>query len=416
MSRRLTNLAGSEPPSTSFFSSTGDENIVEELTVRDFKNSNLALVSHPLSSRQSHRNQSGNESRYMNLSTEIVPQDEEQLPIRLNKEIKGNDSDFWSMDFLSCKKTSYEPEKGSANKSIGDKTITSSNAHFTSTAMHNTSSTYNFSPLVVKQKLKGKGVICKDAADVSMEPRGALISRKDETPTFATKFHSDTLLTSNVAGDDKPYFKKFVMSGAESSHDGINLREWLNPSGHKINKNERLHIFKQILDFVDSAHCKGVVLQDLRPSCFTLLPSSKVKYIGSFCQGELYNVSKKRPLQEDIDACLHLGAKQQKLCKEIRSLGKQHHFTCIPGCWTKSVNCIDSYTIGPMDSRTTKSMHQNSFSYQHTSNDEQQFMAITVQLEEKWYSSPEELNDGGCTFSSNIYNLGVLLFEVWKYC
>lgn len=38
--------------------------------------------------------------------------------------------------------------------------------------------------------------------------------------------------------------------------------------------------------------------------------------------------------------------------------------------------------------------------------------SLTLQSEEKWYRSPELLNGGPITFSSNIYNLGVLLFEL----
>ena len=43
-------------------------------------------------------------------------------------------------------------------------------------------------------------------------------------------------------------------------------------------------------------------------------------------------------------------------------------------------------------------------------------LSVSVQLEEKWYRSPEQLNKGSGTFSSNIYSLGVLLFEVNIEC
>ncbi|KAM7494322.1 hypothetical protein LguiB_028931 [Lonicera macranthoides] len=38
--------------------------------------------------------------------------------------------------------------------------------------------------------------------------------------------------------------------------------------------------------------------------------------------------------------------------------------------------------------------------------------SVSDPMEEKWYSSPEELNERCCTFSSNIYCLGILLFEL----
>ncbi|KAF6160935.1 hypothetical protein GIB67_007576 [Kingdonia uniflora] len=45
----------------------------------------------------------------------------------------------------------------------------------------------------------------------------------------------------------------------------------------------------------------------------------------------------------------------------------------------------------------------------------QQFTFANVQLEEKWYTSPEELDGNGSSFSSNIYYLGILFFELLCY-
>ncbi|XP_028794767.1 protein SUPPRESSOR OF PHYA-105 1 [Neltuma alba] len=414
LDRCLTSLAGSGPHSAGLCSTTSNGCIVEELTFRNHRNPNSALVSHTLSSRLPQINQSGNESECVNSSRETAPKDEENISDRLSKETRGNASNFWSLKSLSSKKMNYDPEKIAENIGNGDKTMTLSNALLVSTAMQDTSSTYNFSPLVLKQKLKGKGVVCKDAADNSVEPHGAFIGKEDKTPAFMAKSHSDTLLRPNSAAADKP-LQKFVMSSVESSNNGINLRELLISSGHKISKQGRLHIFKQILEFVNFAHSQGVVLQHLRPSCFTLLPSNKVKYTGSLVQGELYdvpacNTARKRPMEEDFCSCLSLGAKQQKL-HEIKSIGQRHCFRSICACRTKPVNLIDSFKTGSMGPLITESVQPNSFRHQH-STDEKQIIDVTAQLEEKWYSSLEVLNDGGCTFSSNIYRLGVLLFEL----
>ncbi|KAF6169099.1 hypothetical protein GIB67_038596 [Kingdonia uniflora] len=48
-------------------------------------------------------------------------------------------------------------------------------------------------------------------------------------------------------------------------------------------------------------------------------------------------------------------------------------------------------------------------------NVQQQFISANVQLEEKWYTSPEELNGSDSSFSSSIYSLGILLFELLCY-
>ncbi|KAJ1429526.1 WD40/YVTN repeat-like-containing domain superfamily [Sesbania bispinosa] len=414
LSRYITSLAGSGPPSTSFCSTTGSEHFVEDLHVKNYKNPDIALVSHPYNSRQSQRNQLAIESKQSSLSREIAPKVEEQIPLRLSKGLKGIESEFWGLKSVSRKNVNHDPQKVYANISNIDKTITPSNAHLISSITKSTSSTYNFPQLIVEQTVKGK--IFKDL-DKSFSLGGALMRQEDEKPSSSTKFQSDTLLRSNV-NDNMPSLQGNVMSGTESLKDGLNLREWLKFEGHKMKKSERIHIFKQILELVDVAHSQGVVLQDLRPSCFTLLPSSKIKYIGSSCQQELdnksmtCNVTSKRPLEQDICDCQSLSTKQQKLCEETSSLRQQHHFTCVHGCRTTTVNQTDSDINWTMGSRSKESLHQDGSSCQHTSTEEKQVMSATIQLEEKWYCSPEVLNGGLCTFSSNIYSLGVLLFEL----
>ena len=90
-------------------------------------------------------------------------------------------------------------------------------------------------------------------------------------------------------------------------------------------------------------------------------------------------------MEQDTCACQSLSIKQQKPFEETRSLRQQHHSTCIHGCRTTTVN------------QTGSNINES------------------VDLEEKWYCSPEELNGGVCTFPSNIYSLGVLLLEVRKF-
>ncbi|KAE9615371.1 putative protein kinase PEK-PEK family transcription factor WD40-like family [Lupinus albus] len=306
--------------------------------------------------------------------------------------------------------------KVSANISKVDNTITSSNAHhIRSTTQHNTLPTYNFAQIILKQKLKGKGIICK-GLDKSINPRGLLMGQEDENPSFEAVFQSGTLLRSNDDDDDnRPFLQAIGKSGIEYFNDGINLREWLNSEGHKMNKSGSILIFKQIMELVDFAHSQGMVLQDLRPSCFTLSSSGKIIYIGSSGELDLDKVmTRKRPMEHDIRASRSLSTKLQKSCEETRTVWQQqqHHFTGIHGCSTTTVNQTDLYMNRHMESRNKGSLCHNSSNHQHNSTKEKQFTSVTMQLEEKWYCSPEEINHGVCTFSSNIYSLGVLLFEL----
>ncbi|MED6217380.1 ornithine decarboxylase antizyme with +1 programmed ribosomal shift Spa1 [Stylosanthes scabra] len=373
LSRCVGSLAGSGPPSTSYCSMTDSAHIIEDLTVTT-QNKNLNFYPQ--------RNQLAIESRYSSLTREILPQDEEQIPLRLSKGVNGIDSEFRGL------KSSL---RVSSNRSNVDKIFTSSNGIVINGATQNTSSAYSVSHLILKQTVKGKGVICKDF-DGRIGPAGAVLMRQEEDESQSDMPRPD-------ATDKMPSLQVTVKSGTGSSNDGMNLREWLRPQDHKIDKSGRLQIFKQILELVDFAHSQGVVMLNLRPSCFTLSPSSsKIKYIGSSGRQELHkfltcNVNKRMSLEQDAGANQILRMKQQNPYQETRSLRQHRHFTSIHGCRTTTAN------------QTGSSVNES------TELEEKKCMSL-VQLEEKWYSSPEELDGGVCTFSSNIYSLGVLLFEL----
>ncbi|XP_027907702.1 protein SUPPRESSOR OF PHYA-105 1-like isoform X2 [Vigna unguiculata] len=360
---------------------------------RNYKNKNPELVTHPHNSRQT-RNQLTVESKYNDINREVVSEVEEQIPFRLSKVLKGKDFEVWDLKPLS-------------GKSV-NQTIISNNAHLISSITQSTSSAYNYPQLIVKQTRKGKEVICEDL-EKSFSIVGAHKSLQHEKP-FAATFQSDTLRRSNVDDDDdnKPLVEETVVSGSNE----INLREWLKSECHNMKKLGKIHIFKQVLELVDSAHSQGLVLLDFTPSCFTLLSSSKIKYIGSYGQQRLgnevmtCNVTRKRPLEQNTCACQSSSTKQQKLFEETGSFRKLHQCSSTHG-FRRIVNQTDSDTIKPLESRS-----KDISNCQHTFTIENQFMSATIPLEEKWYCSPEMLNDGVCTLSSNIYSLGVLLFEL----
>ncbi|KAL2645016.1 hypothetical protein R1flu_012603 [Riccia fluitans] len=61
----------------------------------------------------------------------------------------------------------------------------------------------------------------------------------------------------------------------------MTLRQWLGRPGRVVDRVESLHIFRQILEFVDLAHVQGVILRNIRPSCFILSPLNRVAFIDS---------------------------------------------------------------------------------------------------------------------------------------
>lgn len=80
---------------------------------------------------------------------------------------------------------------------------------------------------------------------------------------------ADTMVNSSTKTNHSPATPHSIsITGSESVHDFMNLREWLAPGFRKISNLERLQIFKRIVESVDLAHSQGFVMLDLRPSCF----------------------------------------------------------------------------------------------------------------------------------------------------
>ncbi|XWS61664.1 hypothetical protein CRYUN_Cryun07bG0145400 [Craigia yunnanensis] len=295
-----------------------------------------------------------------------------------------------------------------------------------------------FSEFFVKTTLKGKGIICRGPShDVSrVEPRhqnntkstgGTMVA-----PNPPVKAAGNPVVASNttlILGNRTGMTSSNGIIGpraGECDHDGMNLREWLKAQCHKANKAERLYIFRQIVDLIDYSHSQGVILHDLRPSYFKLLQANQVKYIGSDVQkGLLDNVLDKdfspsenflvrrRSMEQGMISPVGLCAKKQKF-NENTNLTRWPLFHSRAGHKIETINNMQ-FSHNESSEHCLNTEFSN-YGSPHASNSAQrQSISVNEQLEEKWYASPEELNEGVCTVSSNIYSLGVLLFELLCY-
>ncbi|GAB4834528.1 hypothetical protein Ancab_032786 [Ancistrocladus abbreviatus] len=273
----------------------------------------------------------------------------------------------------------------------------------------------------VKNTLKGKGILCRWPLLASSGADKGQTIMKDAT---ATTVSSDVPLNlrakSIIQTTHKPIPEPDICVSLESCVDRDSLRELLKSGRNKVHKISSFSIFRQILDIVDSSHSKGKVLQDLRPSSFKLLPYREVKYCGRFSiqmethgsivQKDMSTEHKlKRPLEQDT---LPSYAKQQKVMKKPQ-LGPTIPYNInvnVAGTGASSYGFLEESHLN-MDFETYSS---STGSYLHHVSEQLSFFGAD-QLEEKWYRSPEELARRGCTFSSNIYSLGVLLFELLSY-
>jgi len=288
------------------------------------------------------------------------------------------------------------------------------------------------SPL--QSKSKGKGVAYQGAREenqvqANARPRDPL----DKIPTIPTSIHDSKARVDPML---------FSTGGnvAKSHSEGTSLRELIKPGRQTMTKFEKMHLFKQILDLVDKCHAQGFTLQHLRPSYFTTLSSNQVKYIGSYTTQDLPTSIKQEVAREDLvnrkRAFGHRIDHQESnghgnLMLKYQKVGEQGSVaTRRPAnmFWTDQICDNQNEDANPGVSR------QENFSYtarerfkfvepygsntscaQHVSSSGNQQSAFELRnLEESWYKSPEELSQFKGTFPSNIYSLGVLLFEVYQ--
>ncbi|CAA7408676.1 unnamed protein product [Spirodela intermedia] len=289
---------------------------------------------------------------------------------------------------------------------------------------------YGFPELVVNDSLKGKGIAYKhlgayDAPQIPVHSSRNEMPRKllDEVHNLNAK--SDGL---NLYGD--------VNCFNSALDPGMSLRGWFNSELHNADKSERFLIFREILELVDSSHSQGIALQDLCPSFFMIRSSNHVKYVGSFIsqspsvsskvaidQDALYSVNqlkRKSNLEVDKQVPEVVSVKQQKLIGNLE-FGSQCHMFGNKVGRKEASRMNDSARVKVQDSGCNFWPHflvdEDHKTGSVTSNQEvfryniQKPACGIFQLEEMWYTSPE--NGNGCPFSSNIYSLGVLLFELF---
>ncbi|KAJ8526988.1 hypothetical protein K7X08_029465 [Anisodus acutangulus] len=279
-----------------------------------------------------------------------------------------------------------------------------------------------FSEYIVKNTLKGKGIICKTKLPrvSASESQGQNHPQCPNTsPTIASvdAFVSPFQGISEMGCSVNPNVYQ----------DGIGLRERLKAGGYKLNKDEGLYIFKQVLGLVDFAHSQGIIVQDLRPSCFKLLRSNQVVYIGASVRTQLtegvspleHNQKERSSAGKYISSLIDPRVKKQKLGEDTHLKRKWPQYPFKSGhksaCTYTKLNAAQGYgdETHEEDCLKTEPNNPKKFSLPQPSIMSKPLLtSMSFKLEEKWYTSPEQFSEGGCTFSSNIYCLGVLLFEL----
>ncbi|GMH29760.1 hypothetical protein Nepgr_031603 [Nepenthes gracilis] len=283
----------------------------------------------------------------------------------------------------------------------------------------------------LRSTLKGKGVLWRGPT-LGASGFGSRVESvmKDANAIFVS---SDAPLNVEAKHILPSLCEPSSYANLDSCTNGDSLREWLKSVRNELHKVSSWSIFRQILELVDSFHSRGTALLDLRPSCFRLLPLKEVKYCGRLSiQVEVHKsvVHKGTPIERNLKKPLDQGmltsytmcAKRQKISENFSFFRKKPLFEFGYGLNPNLANDIGVNVAGPGASGYgfIEESHSNvdfktfgSSSCSHLPNTADQcLLSVADQLEEQWYRSPEELIGKGCTFSSNVYSLGVLLFEL----
>ncbi|XP_022928915.1 protein SPA1-RELATED 2-like isoform X2 [Cucurbita moschata] len=280
-----------------------------------------------------------------------------------------------------------------------------------------------FPEFFVKNTLKGKGIIRRGIPleGFNVEHRNPKNARNAGGITLA----SDSSLQHDVKPVIPSLNRKSERKFRGSALDGISLRDWLKVPHHKVNKSECLYIFKHVVELVDRYHARGVLLHDLRPCSFRILTTNEIRYFGTFIQlktAESLMVkdsqcsdshqTQKRPLEQGNFLSFGVSPKKQKDVQNMSLMAQHPHFPSESGVNLETANTR-------VCNKNASENYNEHFAEQGVRSKpagpcayDSSLTPISGLLEEKWYASPEELNAGCCSPKSNIFSLGVLLFEL----
>ncbi|KAK4373975.1 hypothetical protein RND71_004652 [Anisodus tanguticus] len=162
----------------------------------------------------------------------------------------------------------------------------------------------------------------------------------------------------------------------------VSLRHWLDNRERTVDALECLHVFTQIVGIVNLGHTQRIAVHNVRPSCFVMSSFNRVAFIESAscsdsgsdsCEDRLDSSSS--PLPHDSDQGLS--------------------------------SCLQSssgHMVQNLEATKNRQVAENKHTFP---------MKRILHLETNWYTSPEEVDGAPGTCASDIYRLGVLLFELF---
>ncbi|KAK1405147.1 putative Ubiquitin ligase protein cop1 [Heracleum sosnowskyi] len=197
----------------------------------------------------------------------------------------------------------------------------------------------------------------------------------------------------------------------ERERNDISLRQWLDNRERAVTALDCLHIFRQIVEVVSLAHSQGLVVHNVRPSCFVMSSFNHVSFIESIsCSdsgSDSFEDDSDNQTAESGGPCLpfsHHQKRQLGTGSSPNSMNQRNGSQMISGS-----SCLQSGSENLMHASANAS-----YIYQTDEKTPHFPMKQILRMETNWYTSPEEVTGAPSSCASDIYRLGVLLFEL--YC
>ncbi|KAL8131490.1 protein SPA1-RELATED 3-like isoform X2 [Apium graveolens] len=202
--------------------------------------------------------------------------------------------------------------------------------------------------------------------------------------------------------------------GRERERNYISLRQWLDNRERAVIALDCLHIFRQIVEVVSLAHSQGLVVHNVRPSCFVMSSFNHVSFIESASCSDSGSDS----LEDDSDnQTVESGGLCLAFSHEPQHQKRQPGTESFPNSTSQRNTSQMISGSSCLQSGSETIMHPSAKASNVYQTDEKtpHFpMKQILRMETNWYTSPEEVNGAPSSCASDIYRLGVLLFEL--YC
>ncbi|KAH0904552.1 hypothetical protein HID58_044055 [Brassica napus] len=104
----------------------------------------------------------------------------------------------------------------------------------------------------------------------------------------------------------------------------VSLRQWLDKPERSVDVLECLHIFRQIVEIVNAAHSQGIVVHNVKPSCFVMSSFNHVSFIESASCSD--SGSEDGPISQKEEK----GSYNKILERQIEKLEEEKKQRCLP--------------------------------------------------------------------------------------